>query len=121
MMTKRRKQDKQNVTPARIVPPGSRSFRLALFPRVALAEYRHYVVRVKRDSPADRLDDDSGKRCRYRGLFLLYREIRLVPFFGQIRHRVHAPLLLSFMLAPFPLQFRFVRFHARQRRPVPFR
>ena len=57
-------------------------FELDTDGHIAFSEYRHYVVRVEWDSPADRLDDDSGERCRYRGLLLFHCKIWLDPFLG---------------------------------------
>ena len=71
---------------------------------VAFPEYRHDVIRVERDTPSHRLDDDGGEGFRYRGLLLLHREIRLVPFLGQVRYRVPASLLASFILAALALE-----------------
>ena len=70
------------MTPDGNRPAGVTFVQASLFLRVAFPEYRHYVVRVERDSPADRPDDDSGERCRYGGLLLFHREIWLVLFLG---------------------------------------
>ncbi len=42
-----------------------------------------------------------------------------VPFLGQVRHRVPALLLASFVLAALAFQFGLAYFHPRQRWPVP--
>ena len=91
MTTMKRKRDKQKRDPGGNPPAGVTLHSGWLFRRVALPEYRHDVIRMEPDSPPDRLDDDGLKRCRDRGLLLLHREIRLVPFLRQIRHRMLAP------------------------------
>jgi hypothetical protein len=52
---------------------------------------------------------------------LLHREISLVPFLGQIRHRVPAGLLPSLVLASLALKPDLYRFHAGERREMPLR
>ena len=111
----------QKRSPAGNHPAGAYVHAGRLCVRITLAECRHDVIRVEPDVPAHRLDDDGGQSFRYRGLLLLHREIRPVPFLSQIRYRVPPGLPASFILSPLALQFRLERFHPRQRREIPLR
>ena len=111
----RRKRD-----PGGNLPPGSLSLQAELFLRVAFTEYRHYMIRVERDFLPTGLIMTAVRVSAIAACFCSIVNSGLsIPRPDSLSRS--AGLLASFILASFALQFRLVRFHARQRRPVPFR